>query len=97
MSSPKLIEKKIMQKLQKMHEGTCNKQIIRKLLIKDFQERYSELKSKPSMPTFLAFEIANFNCPLFYETSLVHISHQINIIINKNRVNREPYTKNAFR
>ena len=46
MSTPKLIEEKIMQKLRKVYEETCNKQKIRKLLIKGFQEHYSELKSK---------------------------------------------------
>ena len=45
------------------------------------------------MPTFLAFIPANFDCPLFYETSLVQIRIVINKIMNKNRVKREWYNK----
>ena len=47
------------------------------------------------MLTCLAFELANLNRLLFYETSLVHISYQINNVLNKKRFNREPYNKNV--
>ena len=69
---------------------SCNKEKIRKLLIEASQKRYLELKSKRNMPNSLAFDLPNFSCPLFYETSLVYIIHQFNKIINRKRVNREP-------
>ena len=59
-----------MQKLQKMYEKICNTAKVRKTLNKAFHERYLELKSITNMPTSLAFELANLNRPLFYETSL---------------------------
>ena len=39
MPNPKLIEEKIMQKLQKMYEKICNKANISKLLRNAFYER----------------------------------------------------------
>ena len=96
MSNSKLVGNKIMQELQKMYEKICSKANINKLLIKAFYGCYLKLKLIPNMSTSLAYELANLNCILFFETILVLIRIAINKIMNKNRVRREPYNENVL-
>ena len=87
MPNPKLTAGKIMKKLQKINEKTCNKAKISKLLKKAFYELFS------NMPTSLAFALANLEHPLYYETSLLHIRIGTNKIMEQNRVKRESCNK----